>query len=159
MALDNNFYQEIYINEQKWIGLIESNLLNIYYFNVELVPFYKKKLEELIYEYNLTENKIIEQIIEEVKCIIQKLEEFDAAYRMGNLISTKSLIPLFLVSKFNNNGQKAEVPELDRLEIRKQVLTAIRDHYTEKKREKLEYNYSKKENEQDDYLYEDFPVR
>jgi len=146
MALENNFYQEIQDKEKKWIELIEKNLLNIYYFKVELEPFYIKKLEELTYEYDLTNNKIIGEVIDIIKSIIKKLEDFDDTYRMGKEIDIKTLVPLFLISNFNNNVKK-DNNDLQRLQIRKQVLEAVKNHYDNNNNRNL----------QDDYLYDDFP--
>ena len=39
MALKNNFYDEIFEEEKKWIDLINSNLLNSIYFKHELKPY------------------------------------------------------------------------------------------------------------------------
>ena len=144
MALENNFYQEINNKEQKWIELIENNLLNIYYFEAELDPFYIKKLEELTYEYNLTNSKFIGLVKEEVSAILLKLEELENAYRAGKEINIKSLIPLFLTNKFINNVVKEDNNDLKNLKIRKEVLQSIKSGI-------------KKENIQDDYLYDDFP--
>lgn len=147
MALENNFYQEIHIKEQKWIELIEKNLLNIYYFEAELLPFYTKKVKELTYEYNLTNNSILGEIIQILNNIIKRIEELGNAYRSGLVIDTTTLVPLFLTSNFNNNIKKENTDDLQKLYIRKQVLNAIKDHYSLKNNKKTD----------DDYLYDDFP--
>ena len=163
MALEKNFYQEIQEKEQLWIELINKKLMNIYFFNAELVPFYNKKLEQLNKEYDSTNNKIIGQIIEEIKYIIVKLNEFDETYRLGETIDIKSLIPLFLTSKLNNEKQvdnNSSVVDLskkekkldnnqniERLQIRKQILNAMKNYYQE----------THINNELPDYIYDDFP--
>ena len=62
MALGENFYNEIFEREQKWIESINSNLLNSVYCNLVLKPFYIEKRKELKEEYNKTNNEIIKQI-------------------------------------------------------------------------------------------------
>lgn len=147
MALEKNFYQEIQIKEQEWIELINKKLMNIYFFNAELVPFYNSKLEQLNKEYESTNNKIIGQIIEEINCIIVKLNEFDELYRSGKTIDINSLIPLFFTSKINNETQIDNNQNIERLQIKKQILSAMKDYYIE----------TQVHSELPDYLYDDFP--
>ena len=42
MALNKNFYKEIYENETMWIDMINSKLINAYYL-IEIKEFYQKK--------------------------------------------------------------------------------------------------------------------
>jgi len=140
MALNKDFYDEIYKKEQKLIELIEKNLLNIYYINYSLN--YKKKLEELTYEYNLTNNKMIGQTIEEIKVIINKIDELEEIYRKGNEINIKELLPLFLINKTFNNIEYKKTE----IQTKKEFLQQLKNNYV----------IIPQKNEEE-YLYDDFP--
>ena len=140
MALNKDFYDEIHKKEQKLIELIEKNLLNIYYINYSLN--YKKKLEELTYEYNLTNNKMIGQTIEEIKVIINKIDELEEIYRKGNEINIKELLPLFLINKTFNNIEYKKTE----IQTKKEFLQQLKNNYV----------IIPQKNEEE-YLYDDFP--
>lgn len=104
MALKNKFYSEIFTNEQKWIDLIDEKLLNSIYCNLVLKPFYEQKKEELQKEYNLTQNKIIGQIIIIIENIINQINLFNDQYNKSQQINLESLLPLFLTNQMNNTN-------------------------------------------------------
>lgn len=148
MALNNDFYSEIFTNEQKWIELINSKLLNIIYCNLALKPFYLEKKSVLEQEYNLTNNKIIGQILSVLDNIINKIESLDEAYKNNQNTDIKELIPLFLATQMNNIYQKQDnntITVSDRLQIKKQVL------------ENEVMNYDRTILDNEDYVYDDFP--
>ncbi|MBE6139061.1 MAG: hypothetical protein E7174_00950 [Firmicutes bacterium] len=148
MALNNDFYSEIFTNEQKWIELINSKLLNIIYCNLALKPFYLEKKSVLEQEYNLTNNKIIGQILSVLDNIINKIDSLDEAYKNNQNTNIKELIPLFLATQMNNIYQKQDnntITVSDRLQIKKQVL------------ENEVMNYDRTILDNEDYVYDDFP--
>lgn len=148
MALKNDFYSEIFTNEQKWIDLINSRLLNSIYCKLTLKPFYIEKKKELEQEYNLTNNKIIGQVLSILEVIINKIDLLEEAYKNNQSVDIDSLIPLFLTTQMNNVSQKEDndmITTTDRLEIKKQVL----------KNQLMNYNRTTFDSE--DYVYEDFP--
>ena len=102
MALRNGFYTEIFNNEKIWIDLIENNLLNTIYCNLVLKPFYEEKKKELEQEYNLTGNKIIEQIILIIENIINQIDLFKSQYDKGDKVNMHFILPLFLTNQMNN---------------------------------------------------------
>jgi len=145
MALKNDFYNEIFINEQKWIEYINKNLLNSVYFNLTLKPFYTEKKQELENEYSLTNNEIIGNIINIIDGIINKIEVFVEQYKNGESVDTDSLIPLFLTTQMNNNSKNVKKDEIDELKTQKLIL------------ENQIKNYNKTISNSEDYLYDDFP--
>ncbi len=145
MALKDNFYNEITENEKKWIELIKDNLLNVVYCNLELKPFYIEKKKELEEEYIKTGNVIIGDTLGIIKSIVDKLEEFNNFYKESKFIDFKSLLPLFLTNQMNNSLQSQNTSDVNRLDIRRQI---IEDEIRK---------YSAQKNFQDDYLYDDFP--
>jgi len=148
MALNNDFYSEIFTNEQKWIELINSKLLNIIYCNLALKHFYLEKKSVLEQEYNLTNNKIIGQILSVLDNIINKIDSLDEAYKNNQNTNIKELIPLFLATQMNNIYQKQDnntITVSDRLQIKKQVL------------ENEVMNYDRTILDNEDYVYDDFP--
>lgn len=145
MALKDNFYNEITENEKKWIELIKDNLLNVIYCNLELKPFYIEKKKELEEEYIKTGNVIIGDTLGIIKSIVDKLEEFNNFYKESKFIDFKLLLPLFLTNQMNNSLQSQNTSDVNRLDIRRQI---IEDEIRK---------YSAEKNFQDDYLYDDFP--
>jgi len=147
MALKNDFYEEIFINEKKWIEMIDKNLLNNIFCNLELRPFYLKKKDEIKKEYELNNNPILGQILSIIDNIINKLDEFEIQYKNLRYVNIKELLPLFLTSQMNNNSKKEEKKEV------------IEDLKNEKKLLEEEIiNYNRKEKELEDYVYDDFPL-
>lgn len=102
MALKDNFYNEIFEKEQKWIELINLNLLNSIYCNLTLKPFYLDKKSELEREYNKVNNEIMRQIISIINNIINKIDIYNMQYKNNEFVDIKSLIPLFLMTQMNN---------------------------------------------------------
>lgn len=150
MALRNNFYNEIFEQEQKWIELVNNNLLNSIYCNLVLKPFYVERKKELESEYKLAKNIIIGQVLEIMNKIIKKIELFDVQYKNFENCDISSLIPLFLTNQMNNSVQKennsTNVEDMDVLQIRKEILE---DKIRELRNIPIE--------DQEDYLYDDFP--
>lgn len=150
MALGENFYNEIFEREQKWIESIDSNLLNSVYCNLTLKPFYLEKRKELKEEYNKTNNEIIKQTILTINDIIDKIELFNYEYLNYKKPNMNLLLPLFLTTKMNNIAEKEykhneTQEEIDRLQIRKQILVNEIGNYDRVTRDEL------------DYVYDDFP--
>ena len=96
MALKNNFYDEIFEEEKKWIDLINSNLLNSIYFKRELKPFYLKKRTELINEYSSTKSNVIKMFIELINNILTEIDLLIQKHENNQKVDCSSLIPLFL---------------------------------------------------------------
>ena len=107
MALKFNFYSEIFLQEEKWIELINAGLLNSVYCNLVLKPFYEKKRMEIQLIDN-QENKILEQILNSIDEILIKFEEFNTRYRNMELVDIKEILPLFLSNKMSNNALGTE---------------------------------------------------
>lgn len=151
MALGNDFYSEIFVNEQKWIELINAKLLNSIYCNLTLKPFYIEKKKELEEEYSLTNNRIIGQIISIIDNILNQIEVFNEQYKSFQNADINLLLPLFLTTQMNNTSQKGNnnldirSNEISNLQINKQVL------------ENQTKNYGETLNDQNDYVYDDFP--
>lgn len=135
MALKNNFYEEIFSKEQEWIKLINNNLLNSVYCNLELKPFYVQKKQELLQEYN-SANTIIVQILSVIDSIIEKINTFDQEYRNFQMVDIKSLLPLFLTNQMSNTSQKKSSgsEDINDLKIKKQILQQLINDYNEKQR-------------------------
>ena len=152
MALKNEFYNEIFDQEQKWIETINSNLLNNIYCKCTLKPFYAEKIKILENEYIVSKNKLIEQIIIIFKNIISQIEIIEERYQNNKKIDVKSLLPLFLTTQMYTTQTKKETGdsnlnlELSRLQIRKKILENKIKSYNRQKKQIY-----------DDYLYEDFP--
>lgn len=152
MALKNEFYNEIFDQEQKWIEMINSNLLNTIYCKCTLKPFYAEKIKILENEYIVSKNKLIEQIIIIFKNIISQIEIIEERYQNNKKIDVKSLLPLFLTTQMYTTQTKKETGdsnlnlELSRLQIRKRILENKIKSYNRQKKPIY-----------DDYLYEDFP--
>lgn len=106
MALKNSFYSEIFTNEQRWIDMIDHNLLNSIYCNFALKPFYLEKRAELENEYRITNNEILRQIILIIDKILIQISLFDVQYKNLEYVDIRLLRPLFLVNQMNNVSQK-----------------------------------------------------
>lgn len=144
MALNNNFYNDIFEKEKYWTELANKNLLNIYYLNGKdgLKEFYLIKKEELEYEYNLTNNDIIGRFLNIVNEILTQIELMTKEYREGKKINMDLLSKTFLVNQMNNNVDSVKSKELTELQIKKQLLQDL-------KGEIKDFD--------DSYLYDDFP--
>lgn len=138
MALRNDFYTEIFTNEQRWIQLINKNLLNSIYCNLVLKPFYEEKKKELEQEYSLTENKIIGQIIMIMGNIINRIDLFNDQYNKSEKVNVCLILPLFLTNQMNNtNNLETSIFSIDNKVFAK-PLTVVKS-------------------DTEDYLYDDFP--
>lgn len=136
MALKNDFYSDIFQKEQEWTELINKNLLNSIYCNLVLKSFYLKKKLELKKEYNLSNSKILEQIIISIEQIIDKIDLFNEQYVNSEKVNLKELVPLFLTNQMNNTKEDTITSNLNDLKKAKQIL--------------------QNEDFNDDYLYDDF---
>lgn len=147
MALNNNFYNEIFENEKYWIELANKKLLNIYYLNGKngLKEFYVNKKKELELEYKLTNNDIIKQFLDIINSIIREMEYLTDEYRKGELIDMNSLVNLFLYNQMNNNvNENKKSKDIVRLQMERQILQSLRKKY---RNQVDEYDT--------DYLYEE----
>ena len=150
MALKNNFYDEIFEEEKKWIDLINSNLLNSIYFKRELKPFYLKKITELINEYSSTKSNVIKMFIELINNILTEIDLLIQKHENNQKVDCSSLIPLFLKNQMGSSYEQKETKDSSidydlNLQIKKQLLQNDIDNI---RREKPVI---------DDYLYDDFP--
>ena len=150
MALKNNFYDEIFEEEKKWIDLINSNLLNSIYFKHELKPFYLKKMSELINEYSSTKSNVIKMFIELINNILTEIDLLIQKHENNQKVDCSSLIPLFLKNQMGSSYEQKETKDSSidyglNLQIKKQLLQNDIDNI---RREKPVI---------DDYLYDDFP--
>lgn len=151
MALKRDFYAEIFEKEEKWIELINKNLLNSIYCTLTLKPFYVNKREMLNKEYELTNNELLGQVLNSIDQILNKIEYFNNQYIKFQNISISDLLPLFLINKMNNSLKKEDITlnneELNKLNIKRAILN-----------EKLyKYRMSNNNNNLQDYVYDDFP--
>ena len=149
MALKNNFYNEIFEKEQKWIELINSKLLNSIYCNLTLKPFYVEKKNQLKTEYDLNNNAIIGQILTLVDNIINQIDLLNSQYKNNMSVDIESLLPLFLTTQMSNTSRVeknvSRNVEINRLQLEKKFLeNEIKNH-----RENLDNI--------EDYVYDDFP--
>lgn len=149
MALGENFYNEIFEHEQKWIELMNSNLLNSVYCNLTLKPFYVQKIVKLKDEYNKTNNEKLKQIILKINDIIDKIELFNYQYLNYKTPNINSLLPLFLITRKNNiikeeNKYNEIHNQIDKLQSSKRIL---QNHVR---------NYDSVD-VVPDYVYDDFP--
>ena len=147
MALKIDFYNEIFEKEQKWIELINSNLLNSIYCNLTLKPFYIEKKNQLEIEYNLNNNSIIGEILTLIDNIINQIELLNSQYKNNMKVDIESLLQLFVTTQMSNGSKsKKNVSrdiEIGRLQQERQFL----------KNEIKDFDNDNLE----DYVYDDFP--
>jgi len=132
MALNNNFYDEIFEKEKYWIELASKNLLNIYYLNGRngIKEFYLNKKKELSLEYKLTNNEIMGKFLEIINNILSHIDYLTDEYRNGELININSLVNLFLYNQMNNNvNENKKSNEIIRLQMERQILQNLRKKY------------------------------
>ena len=114
MPMGNSIYGEIISNEQKWIELINSGLLNSIYCSQVLKPFYDEKSKIISITYKNTNNELLGQVLNIIDDIIKKLDELYASYRDMKNTDMNELVPLFLVNKMgynllNSNAQEETI--------------------------------------------------
>lgn len=148
MGLKKDFYIQIFEEEQKWIELINSKLLNSVYCKYTLQPFYLNKRAELEQEYNLTKNEIIKNIINIIDSLLEQISVIHENFSLGHSIDIKTLLPLFLTTQMNSALQTEEKidkndQDIYRLNIKKQLLENEIRYFEQK--------------EIDDYVYDEFP--
>lgn len=119
MNINNNIYNEIFVKEKKWIEQINSGLLNSIYCNLELKSFY----QEIETQLSTNSTEITKPIIEAIKEIINKINEFNDLYSQGSKTDMKELIPLFLTSKMNKKEKKSNTS------AKIEVLKSFKDMY------------------------------
>lgn len=117
MALKKGFYDEIFDSEEKWDSLIKSNLLNIIYCNLELKPFYLSKKEELVHEYEITNNAIIKQVLDIINNIISEIDVTYEKYNSGESVDINYLSSLFLINQMRNSEFETEKKDDDKKEL------------------------------------------
>lgn len=150
MALQQNFYTEIFEKEQNWIELIKSKLLNSVYCKYTLQTFYLEKKRDLEQEYLLTQNEIVGKIIIIIDSIIEQIELFIEQFNAGQPTDISSLLPLFLTTQMSNSLEKEDNKspirqEINGLQIKKQLL------------ESQVRNFDRTGSNNEDYVYDDFP--
>ena len=129
MALNKNFYNEIYENETMWIDMINSRLINVYYL-IEIKEFYQKKQIILNEEFELTGNNMMKSISYAINNIIVKLDFFINEDRKGKIIRLKELNNLFLVNVINNNLPCINKKKVDEIKQDKKSLYELRNKIT-----------------------------
>lgn len=145
MALKKDFYTEIFEKEQKWIELINTNLLNSIYCKFSLQPFYIAKKKELEQEYALTHNEIMGNVVGTLDLMISQLEILYEQFRTGNTVDMTSLMPLFLSTKMSNSYKSENTNQMSQLQIKRQMLE-------QEIRNVQQGNFI-----EEDYVYDDFP--
>ncbi len=136
MALNKNFYSEIYEKETMWIDMIKLNLINVYYLS-EIKEFYTEKQNQLEYEYELTGNGMMRSISLTLNNIIVKLDFFIDEDRKGKIIRLRELNNLFLINVLNNNLPHINKKNVNQIqqdkkslyELRKQISTQGNEDY------------------------------
>lgn len=149
MALKKDFYNEIFEQEQTWIELINSKLLNSIYCNLALKPFYIEKKNQLEIEYKLNKNVIIGQILNLIYNIIDQIDLLNSQYKNNMKVDIESLLPLFLITQMSNTFKEE-----------KKVSRDIKINKLQREKQILENeigNYSEDFDNMEDYLYDDFP--
>lgn len=111
MALNNNFYREIFEKEEYWIKLINMNLLNAYYLS-ELKDFYSKKQSELLQEQGIMNNEFLKNILNMINKALYDIEVIMNENKKGNKVSIASLQNSFLINKMNNNVKEDNISEI-----------------------------------------------
>lgn len=140
MALNEEFYSEIYNKEKEWISQINDNLLNAIYCDYAIKVFYLLKRKKLKEEYSLNKNDSILKIINSINIILKKVDEIGNQYRSGVNVDMSTLIPLFLINQIDNQNNFSKI---DKLNIQSQVLKSISRKISSTKSL--------------DYTYDDFP--
>lgn len=125
MALNTNFYEEIYEKEKTWIDIIKSNLMNIYYLP-ELRDFYFKKQERLNYEFELTGNEFIKAFSNAITTIIIKINYLIDEDKKGNIVNINEICNYFLINKLNNNMSYTNSDKLNKITNNKNNLYELR---------------------------------
>ena len=142
MALNIDFYNDIYVKEKVWITNLEYNLLNVYYLP-ELKIFYEEKNNILKEEYNKTQNEILKGFIIAISNIIGRIDYFIKIEKEGNLVNLYELNDLFIINRLNNDisytkQNKIENHKKSLYELRKKVINESSEEYID-----------------DDFYYED----
>ena len=129
MALNKNFYEEIYDRELMWIDMIDSNLLNVYYLT-ELKNFYLEKQQRLNYEFELTGNSFMKSVSYIINNIVVKLDFLINEDKKEKIINLNELKNLFLINVMNNNIPILKNEKIDKIEENKKDLYELRKKVT-----------------------------
>ena len=146
MALDKNFYSEIYEKETMWIDMLKSNLMNVYYLP-EIKKFYIEKQAVLDYEFQLTRNDIMRSISFALNNIIVKIDDFIKEDKKGTVIILEDLIDLFLINIFNKNMPIINKSDINITQQNKKSLYELRKKITDQNNEDYiddDFYYNKK---------------
>jgi len=160
MALNNNFYSEIFEKELYWTKLAEKNLLNIYSLDGKngLKGFYENKKAQLEIEYNQSNNELQKQFLNIITNIIDQINLLVDDYRKGKNVDVKSLTKNFLSQQMNNNCDKVKQDSKEVLSGKNTLKTISDDNQSSQVRERVLNNlrdmYSSQKNEDD--LYDDY---
>lgn len=143
MALNNNFYSEIFDKENYWTELIDKKLMNIYYLNKSDGPltFYQNKKNQLKIEYDESRNEIIKNFLLSIDNIINKINTLTNDYRTGKQIDFNELKTMFIVNQMNN---KSDDKNNDINLTRQKVLDS------------LNQSIKKESQENNPYMFDDF---
>lgn len=129
MALNKNFYNEIYEKETMWIDMLKSNLINVYYLS-EIKEFYQSKQNILNDEFELTGNSIMKSISFALNNIIVKLDFFINEEKKGKIIRLRELNNLFLLNVLNNNLPPINKKIVNEIQKDKKILYELRNKIT-----------------------------
>lgn len=102
MALNNNFYIEIFENEKQWLDFLNLNLLNVYYLP-QLRDFYLKKQNEILQEKNITNNEFLKNILNMINEMLDNINMIIESHKNGIDVDVKILSNCFLINQMNNN--------------------------------------------------------
>lgn len=101
MALNKNFYNEIFEKETMWEGMLKDGLLNIYYIP-QMKEFYLKNVDIILKELEDNKNEILNSIINSLNNIISKLDFLIKEENEGNIVNLYGIVDLFLINKMHN---------------------------------------------------------
>ncbi len=149
MALNSDFYMDIFKKEAYWTQLAKDKLLNVYYLD-KIKSFYQDKKNYINKELESTNSVLLNNFFQMMDDIIKKIDLVTTNYRKGLKVDINSIVNLFISNKMNNSNINNNVVEgLDedtdiiRLQVRKKIL--------ENKMKKI----SKESDFDDSYMYDD----
>ena len=128
MALKQDFYGEIFKNEEYWPELANEKLLNVYYL-AKLKDFYISKKEDLERESKSSNNTIILNFLQIINSIINQIDLVTNEYRQGKNIDINSITKLFLSNQMKNSNIENDT-DMIRLQVQREVLKNLRESFT-----------------------------
>lgn len=105
MALNKDFYEEIFDKEIYWTDLANKKLLNIYYLNGNggIKEFYINKRNNLQAEFEINQNLTLKFFIDIIDSILIEINSLTENYNKGINIEIDSLTNLFIINQMSNN--------------------------------------------------------